>query len=222
MGPQDRSDDAAAEPLLYPAEPAEQLMHPDKNGHVEGEPAVVALPDAPPLSAELALRLTAIEAGLVEVAQRFADESARALARERVIDRQHEEIERLKAIERAGQLRPIVTDLCRLRNGLLRQAGTVPAEMTGPQVATLLDSFAGTMEEILEHCGVVVLPRDVGAAFASSRQEVAAVVEINHPERDGTVADVVQDGYAEIHDGKVIVPARVRVHRYVTKEKADG
>jgi molecular chaperone GrpE len=221
MGPQDRSDDAAAERLLHPAEPTEQLMHPEKNGHVEGELAVVALADAPPLSAELALRLTAIEAGLAEVAQRVAGESARALARERVIDRQHEEIERLKVIERAGQLRPIVTDLCRLRNGLLRQAGTVPAEMTGPQVATLLDSFAATVEEILELCGVVVLPRDVGTAFAAGRQEIAGVVEINHPERDGTVADVVQDGYAEIHDGKVIVPARVRVHRYVTKEKTD-
>jgi molecular chaperone GrpE len=221
MGPQDRSDDAAAERLLHPAEPTEQLMHPEKNGHVEGELAVVALADAPPLSAELALRLTAIEAGLAEVAQRVAGESARALARERVIDRQHEEIERLKVIERAGQLRPIVTDLCRLRNGLLRQAGTVPAEMTGPQVATLLDSFAATVEEILELCGVVVLPRDVGTAFAAGRQEIAGVVEINHPERDGTVADVVQDGYAEIHNGKVIVPARVRVHRYVTKEKTD-
>ncbi len=222
MRPQDRSDDAAAEPLVHLAEPAEQLMHPDKNGHVEGEPAVVPVPDAPPLSAEVALRLTAIEAGLAEVAQRFAGESARALARERVIDRQHEEIERLKVIERAGQLRPIVTDLCRLRNGLLRQAGTVPDEMTGPQVATLLDSFAATVEEVLEHCGVVVLPREVGAPFASSRQEVAAVVEIDHPEQDGTVADVVQDGYAEIHDGRVVVPARVRIHRYVTKEKTDG
>lgn len=221
MGPQDRSDDAAAERLLHPAEPAEQLMHPKKNGHVEGEPAVLALADAPPLSAELALRLTAIEAGLAEVAQRFAGENARAVARERVIDRQHEEIERLKVIERAGQLRPIVTDLCRLRNGLLRQAGTIPDEITGPQVTTLLDSFAGTVEEILERCGVVVLPRDVGAPFASSRQEVTAVVEIDHPEQDGTVADVVQDGYAEIHDGKVVVPARVRVHRYVTKEKTD-
>jgi len=197
-------------------------MHLEKNGHVEGELAVVALEDAAPLCAELALRLTAIEAGLAEVAERFAGENARALARERVIDRQHEEIERLKVIERAGQLQPIVTDLCRLRNGLLRQAETVPDEITGSQVTTLLDSFAATVEEILERCGVVVLPREVGAPFASSRQKVAAVVEINRPERDGTVADVLQDGYAEIHGGKVVVPARVRVHRYVTKEKTDG
>ncbi|HWR47654.1 MAG TPA: nucleotide exchange factor GrpE [Pseudonocardiaceae bacterium] len=192
--------------------------------HKDGpdDAAAPPLPDSPPLPVELDLRLAAVEATLAEVAQRFAGESDRALARERVIDRQHAEIERLRTLERAGQLRPVVTDLCRLRNGLLRQAGTVPAEMTGPQVATLLESFAATVEEMLERCGVVVLPEEVGAAFASSRQQVAAVVEINDPGRDGTVAEVVQDGYAEIDGGKVVVPARIRLHRYVTKEKTDG
>jgi len=197
-------------------------MRPEDNGYLAGELAVVPLTDAPPLPVELDLRLAAVEAALAGVAQRFASESDRALARERVIDRQHEEIERLRSLERAGQLRPVVTDLCRLRNGLLRQAGTVPAEMTGPQVATLLESFAATVEEMLERCGVVVLPGEVGAVFAPSRQQVAAVVEINDPERDGTVAEVVQDGYAEIDGGKVVVPARIRLHRYVTKEKTDG
>lgn len=216
MRPKDTPDDAAAEPQLKPTEPP---VH-DENGHVAGELAVVA--EEAPLPAQLNLRLTAIEAGLTEVARKFASQSDRALARERVIDRQHEEIERLKAIERAGRLRPIITDLCRLRNGLLRQAETVPAEMTGPQVATLLDSFAATVEEMLERCGVAVLAREAGATFAPSRQQVAGVVEMDDPERDGTVAEVVQDGYAEIDGGKVVVPARVRVHRYVMKEQTDG
>jgi molecular chaperone GrpE len=224
MRPKDGPDDVAAEPQREPAEPGERLMRPENNGDSPGNNG-----DSPgnnshvaSLPVELDLRLAAVEAALAEMAQRFGGESDRALARERVIDRQHEEIERLRSVERAGQLRPIVTDLCRLRNGLLRQAGTVPAEMTGPQVAVLLDSFAATVEEILERCGVVVLPGEVGAAFAPSRQQVAAVVEIDDPERDGTVAEVVQDGYAEIDGGKVVVPARIRLHRYVTKEKMDG
>jgi molecular chaperone GrpE (heat shock protein) len=170
----------------------------------------------PLLLAELALRLAAIEEVLLDVTQRFAGESDRALARERVIDRQHEEIERLRSIERAGQLRPVVTDLCRLRNGLRRQAGTVPAEMTGSQVANLLDSFAATVEETLERCGVAVLPCAVGAAFEPKRHQVVGVVEIGNPERDGTVAEVLQDGYAEIDGGKVVVPARIRLHRYLS------
>lgn len=229
MRPKDGPDDVAAEPQREPAGPGEQLMRPENNGDSPGNNGAGNNGAGPEsnsqvasLPVELDLRLAAVEAALAEMAQRFGGENDRALARERVIDRQHEEIERLRSVERAGQLRPVVTDLCRLRNGLLRQAGTVPAEMTGPQVAVLLDSFAGTVEEILERCGVVVLPGEVGAAFAPSRQQVAAVVEIDDPERDGTVAEVVQDGYVEIDGGKVVVPARIRLHRYVTKEKMDG
>jgi molecular chaperone GrpE len=228
---QDSPEDVAAPLQREPGEPGEQVMRPEDNGHVAGEVAVVPPPDTPPLPTELDLRLAAVEAALAELARRFTEDSDRALARERVIDRQHAEIERLRSLERVGQLRPVVTDLCRLRNGLLRQAGTVPAEMTGPRVATLLESCAATVEETLERCGVVVLAGEVGAAFAPSHQQVAAVVETDDPERDGTVADVLQDGYAEIDGGKIIVPARIRVHRYVTtagpagnqtKEKTDG
>lgn len=193
---------------------------PDDNGHVIDELDLVH--PAGPVAGELELQLAAIEAVLLELTQRLAAESDRALARERVIDRQHEEIERLRSIERAGQLRPVVIDLCRLRNGLLRQAGTVPAEMTGPQVANLLSSFAATVAETLERCGVTVLPCEEGDAFRPSSHQVAAVEESEDPQRDATVAEVVQHGYAEIDGGKVVVPARIRLHRYRTKEQADG
>ncbi len=205
MCPPDSADDAVERKSqlveAQPAAPGDQPVRLDGNGHGP---------------AELALRLAAIEAALLEVTQRFAGESDRALARERVIDRQHEEIERLRSIERAGQLRPVVTDLGRLRNDLLRQAGTVPAEMTGSQVANLLDSFAATVDETLERCGIAVLPCAVGAAFAPKCHQIVGVVEIDNPERDGTVAEVLQDGYAEIDGGKVVVPARIRLHRYLS------
>jgi hypothetical protein len=41
-------------------------------------------------------------------------------------------------------------------------------------------------------------------------------VEIDDLERDGTVAEVLQDGYAEIDGGKVVVPTRIRLHRYLS------
>lgn len=218
MCPQDSAGAVAQPKSQSEAQPApgDGLVPPDGNGHLPAEPAIVSPNGAPPLPAEPALQLAAIEAALLGLTQRFAGESDRALARERVIDRQHEEIERLRSVERAGQLRPVVTDLCRLRNGLRRQAGTVPAEMTGSQVANLLDSFAATVEETLERCGIAVLPCAVGAAFEPKRHHVAGVVEIDNPEQDGTVAEVLQEGYAEIDGGKVIVPARIRLHRYLS------
>jgi molecular chaperone GrpE len=225
MRSQDGPDGAAAGPQPDSAQPVQLLTRPDENSHEKSngadEPAAVGQSDPPQLPAELEVRLAALESTLVEVVQRLAGDNDRALARERVIDRQHAEIERLKSVERAGQLRPVVTDLCRLRNGLLRQAETVPAEMTGPQVATLLDSFAATVADTLERCGVVALPREVGGAFAPSRQQVATVVDIDDPERDGTVAEVVQDGYAEIDGGKVVVAARISLHRYAPKDKKE-
>ncbi|MGH3696351.1 MAG: nucleotide exchange factor GrpE [Pseudonocardiaceae bacterium] len=192
----------------------------DDNGHVTDERDV--LHPAALVATELELRLVAIETALQKLIQCRVGEDDRALARERVIDRQHEEIERLRSIERAGQLRPVITDLCRLRNGLLRQAGTVPAEMTGPQVANLLESFAATVAETLERCGVTMLPAEAGDAFTPSRHQVAAVEESHDPQRDATVAEVVQHGYAEIDGGKVVLPARIRLHRYTTKEQTDG
>jgi molecular chaperone GrpE len=219
MCPQDSAGDAAqpkSQSEAQPAAPGDELVRSDGNGHLPAEPATTSSNGAPTLPGELALRLAAIEAVLLDVTHGFAGESDRALARERVIDRQHEEIERLRSIERAGQLRPVITDLCRLRNGLRRQAGTVPAEMTGSQVANLLDSFASTVEETLERCGIAVLPCAVGTAFEPKRHQVVGVVEIDDLERDGTVAEVLQDGYAEIDGGKVVVPTRIRLHRYLS------
>jgi len=195
-------------------------------GELPDEPA--AEQRAAERPSEVAVHLLGIEAALAEVVQRLAFEADRAAARERVIDRQHADIERLRSVERAGRLRPVVTDLCRLRNDLLRQAETVPAEMTGPQVATLLGSFAAVVEDALERCGVAVLPREPGAPFVPGRQQVTGTVEVDDPQLDGTIAAVMQDGYAEIDGGKVVAPARITLHRAVTadetgtKENTDG
>lgn len=192
--------------------PSREEPHPD-------EPATDPTPARD--AVDLDRRLGAIEAGLDQLCRRLADESDRAAARERIIDRQHEEIQRLRSVERVGQLRPVVTDLCRLRNGLLRQAATVPAEMTGPKVADLLRSFVDEIEEALERCGVVVLPPEPGTPFTPGRQQVAAVVETADPLLDGTVAAVVQDGYVELDGGKVVLPARITVHRLSPKENPE-
>jgi molecular chaperone GrpE (heat shock protein) len=163
-----------------------------------------------------ALRLAAIEAALGELVERLGGESERAAARERVIDRQHAQIEQLRTAERTGTLRPVMIDLCRLRNDLLRQASTLAPDITVDRFAALLESFAGSVEEALQRYGVEVLPRQLGEPFAPGRQQVARVVEVEDPDRDGTVAEVVNDGYAEIDSGRVVMPTRVVVQRAVT------
>ena len=158
-------------------------------------------------------RLTAVEEAVTALVRRFDAESERAAARERVIDRQHADIERLRADERVGALRPVITDLCRLRNDLLRQSTSLPEDVSAGQVATLLESYAVSVEETLSRCGVEVLPQEVDTPFAPHRQQVARIVEVDDPQRDGTVAEVVQDGYAEVDGGRIVMAARVAVHR---------
>ena len=51
---------------------------------------------------------------------------ARAEQREGVIDHLHAEVERLRRGERRGMLRPLLAEMCRLRNDLLRQAEDLP------------------------------------------------------------------------------------------------
>ena len=158
-------------------------------------------------------RLAALEAGLAAVVDRLGADAARAAARERVIDRQHAEIERLRSAERSGLLRPVVTDLFRLRNDLLRQAGRAPEQLSGTQLRAMLCSYADDVADALERCGVGPLPDPTGAPAEPGRHQVAGVVATADPERAGTVAAVLADGYQETDTGRVVAPARVTVYR---------
>jgi molecular chaperone GrpE (heat shock protein) len=180
---------------------------------------------------DLIARLAGIDATLAEVSERLGAEADRAAARERVIDRQYADIERLRAVERAGVMRPMITDLCRLRNNLRLQAATVPDTITKQQVAVLLGSFAGDVEDTLDRCGVAVMECGPGGRFVAGQHQLSRFVDDAVDGLDGTIAEVVHDGYVEIQSGRVIAPARVTVHRSVanatptdtpTKETSDG
>lgn len=138
----------------------------------------------------------------------------RAAARERVVERLFAENDRLRAGERLTVLRPVVVDLQRIRNDLLRQAATLPAEMSTGQVADLLRSFAFDAEQTLERCGVQIIRPDVGAAFDSSRHRAAAAVAAPGAELDATVAEVLADGYLDVVADRAISTAVVRVYRW--------
>jgi molecular chaperone GrpE len=140
---------------------------------------------------------------------------ARAEARERVIDRLHADVERLRAGEQGVVLRPVVTDLQNLRGDLLRQVRTLPPEISRDQVAGLLESFALSVELTLERCGSVPIRPEVGAKF-SAREHRA--VEASREEEDGTIAEVVADGYQDSRTER-IVAARVHVRRWTAQEK---
>lgn len=155
-----------------------------------------------------------LAATLVELTEQIGANNARAQARERAIDWLHQEVERLRVGEHATLLRPVVTDLQHLRGDLLRQARTLPAGVTREQMIELLESFALSAELALERCGSVPIQPAVGDAFSAREHRAVRQVPAQEPAQDGAVCEVVSDGYRDVADGRVTVPARVHVLRW--------
>ncbi|MFD6680168.1 nucleotide exchange factor GrpE [Micromonospora parva] len=162
--------------------------------------------------AGLADRLTGELVGLRAEIARSQD---RAAAREQVIDRLHEENQRLRAGERRHLLRPLLTDLQRLRHDLLRTAAGLPPTFDATAAAQMLRSYAANLELTLERGGISVLTPAVGATFDPSTQRATAAEPATDPAQDGTVAAVVLDGYHDVEAGRTALPAAVRVHRWI-------
>jgi molecular chaperone GrpE (heat shock protein) len=160
----------------------------------------------PPLE-RIAAALAAVQAELVQA-------NERAAARERIIDRLHEENQRLRAGEQQLLLRPMVVDLYRLRNDLLRQAATLPEDMAKAQVVTLLESFACSMEQALERCGVFPICPSPGDELDPRQHRAMGSVAASDAERDGRVAEVLADGYHDRVTDRVLTPAQVKVARW--------
>jgi molecular chaperone GrpE len=142
-------------------------------------------------------------------------EQDRAAAREQIIDRLHAENQSLRAGERTLLLRPLLTDLQRLRHELIRQADRLPAQFSSGQAAELLRSYAYNLELTLERGGIAVLMPEPGAAFDPSLHRASSVVAADDQDLNGTVAEVALDGYRDVESGRVVTPAEVRVHRWV-------
>jgi len=90
---------------------------------------------------------------------------ARAEQREGVIDHLHAEVDRLRRGERRGLLRPLLVEICRLRNDLLRQAEDLPADFDAGRARLLLRSYADSVELALEDSGVATFAPEQGDQF---------------------------------------------------------
>jgi len=160
----------------------------------------------------------AVERLGVQVAQGHA----RAAARERIIDRLHDEVELLRAGQARVLLRPAVSDLRRLHGDLLAQARSAPDGMTRAQVAALLESFADSAELALERCGVTVVRPAAGMACDPRLHQAVEAMPTSSPELDKTIVRVVSDGYTELDTGRTLAPARVVIYSLAPGEEGSS
>ncbi|SRR6266568_6530440 len=142
------------------------------------------------------------------VAEQLSEFHRRAAHRELVIDRLHEENQRLKRGEYRVALEPVVADLIRLHDQLSREASRSGAD------DGLLRSFAEEVAEILDRCSVEVFAAESGEPYDSDRHRPLAVVPTSDPELHNTVAEAVAAGFYDRETSRVRRPAQARFHQY--------
>ncbi|WP_230421470.1 nucleotide exchange factor GrpE, partial [Actinomadura soli] len=152
-------------------------------------------------------RLAAIEAAVAEFNRRSAH-------REAVIDRLHEENQRLRDGVHRTVLEPVIADLLRLYDSMLREAARLGAAGADPAQGRLLESFADDTLLTLERCGLDEFTAAPGDPFDPGRHAAVSVVPADDEALDNTVAEVVATGFVERETGRVRRPLRARFHRF--------
>ena len=153
---------------------------------------------------------------LASSAQRYHD---RAEQREGIIDHLRSEVETLRRGERRGLLRPLLADMCRLRNDLLRQAADLPADYNAVKAAELLVSYAESILFTLESNGVLTYAPEDGDAFDPRMHRRVAGETPADPALAGRIARVRRDGYLDIEANSPIAPAEVTVFAVLKGEQ---
>jgi molecular chaperone GrpE len=152
-------------------------------------------------------------AGILSAVRELAVSSARyhsrAEQREGVIDHLHSEVDRLRRGERRGLLRPLLVEICRLRNDLLRQAEDLPSDFDAERARLLLRSYAESVELALENSGAVTFTPGEGAAFDPRMHRRVGAEPTSDPAAAGRVARVRRGGYLDVDANSPIAPAEV-------------
>ncbi|NDU73703.1 nucleotide exchange factor GrpE [Actinomadura sp. DSM 109109] len=150
------------------------------------------------------------------LAARLDRERERAEHREAVIDRLHEENQRLRRGELQAMLEPVRSALYRLHDQARREADRLRAaelaEAPDPRrTAQLLAAVADDVADALARLGVERFTVDPGAPYDAARHRPVAVTPVDDPVADGTVTAVQSDGFEQ--SGKVLRKAAVSVGR---------
>ena len=157
------------------------------------------------------LLISEISGALRDLADSSQRYHARAEQREGIIDHLRSEVELLRRGERRGLLRPLLTDMCRLRNDLLRQAADLPPDYDAVKAAELLVSYAESIQLTLESNGVITYVPDDGEPFNPRMHRRVAGETSADPALAGRIAHVRRDGYLDVEANSPIAPAEVTV-----------
>jgi molecular chaperone GrpE len=154
---------------------------------------------------------------LAQIENHLAQFHRRAAHREAVIDRLHEENQRLRDGIGRLILGPVTADLIRLHGQLTQEARRLDA---AGRDGRLVRSFADDVEQILDRCGIEVFSAEPGDPFEGSRHRAVAVVACEDESEHNTVAEVVASGFYERDTGRVMRPVQARFRQFAPTSQA--
>jgi molecular chaperone GrpE len=178
-----------------------------------GQQAPGTAGDAGPFTAEPASSGEQLLATIAQTVERLAASAeryhARAEQREIVISHLHAEVDRLRHGERRSMLRPLLVEVCRLRNDLQRQADDLPGDFDAEQARLLLRSYADSIELALEDNGVAIFTPEKGDQFEPRLHRRVGGEPSTDPALVGRVAWVRRSGYLDTETSAPLAPAEV-------------
>jgi molecular chaperone GrpE (heat shock protein) len=147
--------------------------------------------------------------------QQSAEYHLRAAHRETVIDRLHQESQKLRDEARGLVFDPITADLIRLYDSLRRDAERLAEGGVGADqgIVKLIVSYAEDVELILDRCGLEPFTAAPGESFRLGEHSVVATIETGAQDRENTIAEVTAIGFRERVTGQVKRPVRARFYR---------
>lgn len=183
----------------------------------DGEEAENELTPVPSENAGNPPSLSHLVGRLVQIENHLAEFHRRAAHREAVIDRLHEENQRLRDGMGRLVLEPVTADLIRLYGQLSQEARRL--DLAG-QDGRLVRSFADDVEQILDRCGVEVFSAEPGDPFEGGRHRVVGVVACEDESEHNTIAEVLAPGFYERDTGRVMRPVHARFRQSPLRRKA--
>jgi len=166
--------------------------------------------------------LSDIAERLRKIEYQGAEYHVRAAHREAVIDRLHEENQKLRDEVRGSVFDPITADLIRLYDSLRREVERLAESGADSELAKLMSSYAEDVELILDRCGLEPFTAVPGEVFRLSEHSVVDTVETAEPDRENTIAEVIAIGFRQRVTGQVKRPVRAKFYRIGESSSPSG
>ena len=155
--------------------------------------------------------LLGVNAQLEALAREVAGFNERSASREALLNRAHDEIERLREGDRRALLQPLLREVAALRNDLLMQSRSLPAAYSAEQAAKLLESFAGSVEQTLERFGIETFAPAIGDDLNFREYRRVGTLPTEDEALHGKVSAVRCDGYRDLELDRQLAHAEVLV-----------